>query len=492
MRRHVDLLGTGGQADVHSVQAVSPTHRASTVNEEMISHDGPGHRWLARQSSRGVKWQLERVRSLLDRLGNPQKSFVSVVVAGTNGKGSVTSMLAAMLHEAGVKVGHFTSPHFVETRERFRIANRCVTAEQLDEALVAVAEACDWQTDRPDHNKGETPITDEIKATPFEALTAAAMWAGRKHALQVEVLECGLGGRLDATNCADADVAVLTHVGRDHTQSLGETIAEIAAEKVAIGRDGRPMIVAQPSIAVAAAKRVGINPVFRKLATHVVVEKVRISADGMTTEGVLNGPMLGEPLHVNLSLAGAHQMENAALAVMAYVETAAVLRGKDIELPPPIEVVGALAGVTWPGRAEVISNKPLIVVDAAHNESGAAALVELLERRSKRWQVVLAMRNNRKPEAFIRALAPIAQTFWVPRMQSGALHDAQELAKVVDLAAPQAAVAVSSAERCLDHAKMECYAGGGVLVTGSIYGIGELLHRGLIDSPRLKKWLHGD
>lgn len=461
------------------------------MNEAMISHDGPGHRWLAQQSSSGVKWQLERVYGLLARLGNPQHVVPSVVVAGTNGKGSVTSMLAAMLREGGAKVGHFTSPHFVETRERVRIGGKCVSAERLDEALVAVAKACDWQTDRPDRQKGEAPITDEIRATPFEALTAAATWLFADEKLDIAVLECGLGGRLDATNCADADIAVLTHIGRDHTKSLGETIAEIAAEKVAIGRDGRPMIVAQPSIAFAAAKKVGIAPELRKLGSDVRVEKARISGDGMNTAGVLNGPMLGEPLHIDVSLAGEHQLENAALAVMAYVEARKLLADRGVQLPPPLEVVGALSSVAWPGRAEISSTQPLIVIDAAHNESGAAALTELLQRHSKRWQVILAMRNNRQPEAFIRALAPIAQTFWVPRLHSTAMHDAHHLAAAVDVAAPRAAVAVSSAQRCLEHAKMECKAGGGVVVTGSIYGIGELLQRGLITSPRLRRWLDG-
>ena len=203
------------------------------MNEAIISHRGPGHLWLAKQSSRGVKWQLDRVHALLARLGDPHRAFPSIVVAGTNGKGSVSAMAAALLHAGGAKVGHFTSPHLTETRERVRLGDRCVPAEALDEALSAVAGACDWQTDRPDRQKGEKPITDEIKATPFEALMAAASWLYRRENVDIAVLEAGLGGRLDATNCADADIAVLTHIGRDHTKSLGETIGEIAAEKVA-------------------------------------------------------------------------------------------------------------------------------------------------------------------------------------------------------------------------------------------------------------------
>lgn len=461
------------------------------MNEAIISHDGPGHRWLAQQSSRGVKWQLDRVYALLARLGDPQKAFASIAIAGTNGKGSVSSMLAGMLHEGGANVGHFTSPHFVETRERVRIGARCVTPEQLDEALVAVAQACDWQTDRPNRIEGDAPLTDEIKATPFEALTAAALWLFRRENVDVAVLECGLGGRLDATNCADPIISVITHISRDHTKSLGETVAEIAREKVAIGRDGRPMIVAQPEIVVSAARAVGISPRLLRLGDGLRVEQGRVAAGRMTTEGVLVGSLIGEPLHIEVALAGLHQLENAGLAVMAYCEAVPLLAARDVRLAPPVDVVHALGAVHWPGRAEVIADSPLTVLDAAHNESGAAALSELLRERGDRWHIVLSMRNNREPEDVIRALAPIAHTFWMPRMRSPAMHLAADLGRVADAVAPRAAVVVASAEKCLQHARLEAFAGVGVAVTGSIYGIGELLQRGLITSPRLARWLSG-
>jgi len=459
------------------------------MNEAIISHHGPGHLWLAKQSSRGTKWQLDRIYALLSRLGDPQAAFPSVVVAGTNGKGSVSSMLAAMLRAGGAKVGHFTSPHLTQTRERVRINGTCVAAERLDEALVAVAEACDWQTDRPDRKKGEKPITDEIKTTPFEALTAAATWLYREEGVDIAVLECGLGGRLDATNCCDADVAVITHIGRDHTKSLGDTIAKIAAEKVAIGRDGRPMIAAQPAIVAGALRKVGINPLLRKLGTDAVIKSARVAGGGLRTEGLIDGSRIGEPLHVDVSLAGEHQVENAALALLAYQEAREILAGKGVVLPEPLETAYALGEVDWPCRAEVVGEDPLMIVDAAHNESGANALVQLLQTRGRQWQVVLAMRNNRRAEDFVRALAPIAHTFWIPRMESKALHAASHLADTVNAVAPAAAVAVGPAERCMGFARRSSIKGSGVVVTGSIYGIGELLHRDLIRSARLEAWL---
>ena len=251
------------------------------------------------------------------------------------------------------------------------------------------------------------------------------------------------------------------------------------------------MIAAQPSIVVPAARGIGVNPRFLKLATDVKLKDVRVHGTRMTTEGVIDGPMIGEPLHVEVALPGEHQIENAALAVMAYVEARALLAERGLQLPPPVEVVHALGKVAWPCRAELIGDKPLTLVDAAHNGTGAAALCRLLAQRSSRWQVMLTMANNRNPEDVIRALAPVAQPFWIPRMESPRLHDARELAKVVDQCAPRASVALASADKCLDHARLEAFPGAGVAITGSIYGIGELLHRDVIRSPRLARWLNG-
>ncbi len=238
------------------------------MNEQMISHDGPGHLFLAGLSSKGVQYGLDRMVVLLEAMGQPQKACPTVLVAGTNGKGSVSSMLAAMLHSGGVRVGHFTSPHLVETRERMRIGDRCVSADELDAALCIVRDACAGIDGGAD-----------VATTPFEALTAAAMWLFRERSVDVAVLECGLGGRLDATNTADPIVSVVTSIAYDHTRTLGRSLAAIATEKAHVGRNGRPLIVAQPSIVVGAARRAGIHADFRKLGWDLKVSDV--SGDGL-------------------------------------------------------------------------------------------------------------------------------------------------------------------------------------------------------------------
>lgn len=452
------------------------------MNEQMISHDGPGHLFLAGLSSRGVVYGLDRVQRLLEAMGRPQDDVPTVLVAGTNGKGSVSAMLAAMLHKAGLRVGHFTSPHLVQTRERLRVGDRCVTAEALDVALCAVRDAC---ADLEVHQ-------GDVLTTPFEALTCAALHLLRARQVDVAVLECGLGGRLDATNTTDPIVSVVTQIAYDHTATLGNSLAAIATEKAHVGRRGRPLIVAQPSITVGAARRACIDVDFRKLGWDIKVEDLQGDGLQRPPSGTLTGPMLAEPLHVEVSLGGTWQVENAALAVMAYIEVARhrSAQGQG-ELPEPVHVVPALAEVPWPVRCEWIAEAPPVVLDGAHNIAGLTALAEMLAQRSKRWQVVLAIRNNRSAEPLIKALAPVTDCFWLPRMSADTLHLASHLAGVVHRHARAAGVAVGSKRACLQGALTESPPGAGVAVTGSLYGLGEWLQSGLLISPRLQRWLDG-
>ena len=444
------------------------------MNEQMISHDGPGHLFLAGLSSRGVTYGLERVQILLEAMGRPQDDVPTVLVAGTNGKGSVSSMLAAMLHRAGLRVGHFTSPHLVETRERLRVGDRCVSAAALD--------AC----------AGLDAGAEDVITTPFEALTCAALHLMRAQQVDIAVMECGLGGRLDATNTTDPMVSVVTQIAYDHTRTLGNSLAAIATEKAHVGRKGRPLIVAQPSITVGAARRAGIEADFRKFGWDLKVEDV--SGDGLERphSGTLVGPMLREPLHIEVSLGGTWQLDNAALAVMAYIEVARHRAAKGQgQLPEPVLVAPALAQVPWPVRCEWVSSDPPVVLDGAHNIAGLTALAAMLGQRSRRWQVLLAIRNNRSAEPLIQALAPMVDCFWLPRMDADTLHLAGHLAELVDRFAPAANVAVGSKADCLRGALSESAPGAGVAVTGSLYGLGEWLQSGLLTSPRLQRWLDG-
>ncbi len=440
------------------------------LNTELVSHDGPGHQWLASRSAAGIKLGLDRTHALLRRLGDPQHATPSVIVAGTNGKGSTSAMIAALLEQAGLRVGHFTSPHLVETRERFRLGGRCVAAEALDDALVAVRDAAG----------------DDLEVTPFEALSAAGFVLFRE--ADITVLEVGLGGRLDATNVTEPLVAVVTQIARDHTRVLGDTLAEIAREKVAVARPGRPLVVSQPAVTIGAARRLGLDCPVRKVGTDAVISDAKVGGKRLLTSGVLSGPGVGVPLHVEVALHGLHQLDNAAAAVLAYQEVRAAWPSP---LPEPVEVAWVLAELPWPARLEVVSTEPLVVLDGAHNPAGMRALANTLKSRSDRWHVLLSVRDNRDAEALVRELGPVAESFWLPRMVSERLQDAHALARVVDACASHANTAVGGAAACLREAKREAHRSAGVVLTGSLYGIGEWLGAGVIRSPRLERWVGG-
>ena len=449
------------------------------MNEALISHNGPGHLWLASLSARGVQLGLERMRALCARLGNPEASMRPVLIAGTNGKGSVTTMLAALLEAAGLRVGATISPHLVETRERVRIGGRCVSAQALDLALLQVRAAA--------------TAGGDLEPTPFEALTAAAFVLFAAAKLDVVVLEVGLGGRLDATNVVDPLVSVVTRIGHDHMHILGNSLADIAAEKVAVGRPGRPLVVSQAAVTLGALRRIGLSADVRKVGVDLRIEQPAVSAKTLRTSGILVGPAAGEPLHIEVGLGGVHQLENAAAAVLAYVALAEPLAAAGgPALPPPVEVAWALGEVPWPGRAEILHTQPMLVVDGAHNPEGFVALRDLLLARGKHWQVVLSTRDNRDPEEAIRTLAPLTDTFWLPRLEGTTLRQARDLAAIVEAIAPEISVAVGPPAACIRQALAEASPLGGVVVTGSLHALGEWFGSGMLESPRLRRWLDGD
>ncbi len=442
------------------------------MNEALVSHHGPGHLWLASLGQRGMALGLTRIEAVLERLDRPDQQMPCVVVAGTDGKGSTSAMLASLLREAGLRVGHYTSPHLVETRERVRVGATCVTADVLDTALARVQAAA-----------------QDLEPTPFEALTAAALVAFADAAVEIAVLEVGLGGRLDAVNATEPIVSVVTHLSHDHTAILGKTLQQIAWEKTAVARDGRILVAAQAVLVKNALRKHNLTPRLLLVGQHAQIAAGQLIGATWHQAGVLTGPVLPGPLELEIALPGAHQLENAALAILAYQGVAEAFELAGRALPGIDEVVAALAESDWPCRAEVIATDPTVVLDAAHNPAGIAALAALLAERGNRWQIVLAVRKDRVAADLVRALAPVAAGFWLPRMVGDTLLDAAELARVVDAVAPGAQVAVASASRCLAQARTEAIPGCGVAITGSEHALGEWLQAGVIVSPRLNQRL---
>jgi dihydrofolate synthase/folylpolyglutamate synthase len=388
------------------------------------------------------------MHKLTTALGLPQHRFASIHVVGTNGKSSVTRMTAALLEAHGLRAGACVSPHTDRWSQRTLIGGAEIEEAAWARAVEQVMRAAE----------GVNRTLQEGEAvTQFEAATAASFVALANARVEVAVIEAGLGGRLDATNTIPSKVTVLTSIGLDHTEWLGETELEIAAEKLAVLRDQTTLVLGEVSAEVA------------RLAEETVRERgaklIRAAADP--------GP------EVHLLAVGEFQRRNFALACAA----AEAFLGRPLD-PGRTTEVGSV--VTVPGRLEPIAERPPIYVDAAHNPAGAAALAESLPGLAGDRPVVacLAILADKDAEAMIRALAPVLDRAICTELPAAALEGhgrpgarsrpARELALLCDSVRLPAEV-VSDFDAALlraDGIAASTVVPGVVLVTGSHYAIG--------------------
>jgi len=410
--------------------------------------------FLERHYGRGIKPGLDRIRGLLDLLADPHRDYPIVHLAGTNGKTSTARLIAALVAAHGLTPGLFTSPHLHGVEERYEVGGEAMTRAQL---AVAVAEL------RPLVEMCEERSGDGI--TYFELTTALAFSWFAERVVDVAVVETGLGGRLDATNIADADVAVVTTIGLDHTEYLGGDPAGIAAEKVAILAEGSALVTGDLDEA--------LLPVVRRRVEETGSSWLRFGADFRVAEAA---PAVGGWLldvdgvfaayeDLALGVHGRHQTVNLATAIAA-VES---LFGRALDRDAVAE---AAAGVTMPGRMEVLAQDPILLLDGAHNPPGAAALAAALEEEfpGTRWSLVFGAMGDKDVPAMLRVLLPLADQVHataagseraLPASEVAALAAAGGAASVTPHPTVAAAVAVARAE------------GGPVLVTGSLYVVGE-------------------
>ena len=309
---------------------------------------------------KSAKLGLERITAVLEALGNPERSYRVVHVAGTNGKGSTCAMIDAGLRAANIRTGLFTSPHLIEPTERIQIDGIPVSRADFERAFNVV------------HETAESLDLD-CHPTYFETVTAMAFWLFREKGVETAVIEVGLGGRLDSTNVVHPVLTVITPIDFDHEAYLGHTIEAIAGEKAGILKPGIPAVFGRqrPEAAkVLEARAAELHvPV-----THFEDFEIRdliIDARGSRFSGIV------------CPLAGEHQVDNAVTAALA-------LRALGVS-------TGGIADARWPGRIEHVSPNPDIILDGAHNPAGARALAKYLERfyGSRRiWMIYAAMRDK--------------------------------------------------------------------------------------------------
>ena len=394
-----------------------------------------------------AKFGLERIRTVLEALGRPQDRCPFVHVAGTNGKGSTCAMIEAGLRADGRRTGLFTSPHLQEPTERIRICGRPVSAGRFTHAFDHVHEAV------------ERLLADDaidFHTTYFETVTAMALLIFAEEHLDIAVLEVGLGGRLDATNVVQPELCVITPVDFDHEAFLGKSIESIAAEKAGILKSGVPAVVSRQREEAARvigqrAEELGIAA---EWAGEYPVSGLEMDARGSTFH--LRG------MRIRCPLAGEHQVENAVTA-------AVVLERLGVS---PSRIEAGIAQAEWPGRLELVSQRPEIILDGAHNPAGARALAAYIERfyGDRRLRLIFGAMRDKSVDEISGILFPLAEEVIVtaPR-QARAL--APETMRTVAVH-PNLRIA-AHIEDALAMVREDASGGDAVFVTGSLFLVAE-------------------
>ncbi len=413
---------------------------------------------LASREFFGIKLGLEAIGALVAELGHPERTFLPVIVAGTNGKGSVTAMTARALRAAGLRVGRYTSPHLVHLRERFAIDDVAVGDAALDRALTEVFAAEDALLARG-------ALTGPT--TYFELTTAAALVIFRDAGVRVAVLEVGLGGRHDATNIVRAPFAAITSIGFDHMAQLGNTLDAIAAEKAGVIARGATVVsgVADPE-----AARV-IADTCRSQGARLVraTDEVQVEADEAGGETTLR---LRTPVReygpVRLALRGAHQVANAVVAVRLLEALEAHGVGGGAE-----PITAGLRDADWPGRLEVhrLAGGARLVLDGAHNPDGAEALARWLRSAEfAPFTLVTACMRDKDVHGLLAPLLPLARAVVTTAVALPRAVAADDLATVVRDLAPAMPVRAVAAPPAALAAALED--DPRVVVAGSLYLVG--------------------
>ena len=394
-----------------------------------------------------IKWDLARIETILDALGNPQQRGRFIHVAGTNGKGSTCAMLASALRVSGFRVGLYTSPHLVDARERIQIDGEQISEELWCEVFAEVHAASE-----------DLLARNLIEAHPsfFETMTAMAFLAFERAGVDVVVLETGLGGRLDATNVVTPEVAVITPIDFDHEAFLGSSIESIASEKAGIIKRDRPVVFAEQRAAafgILEHRALEMNaPVTLSSAWRVVDLRLEKFGSRFTLEAE-------ESIPIVCPLAGEHQVENTRTAVAALsvfgVSAAAIAQG--------------IAQAKWPGRVERIATDPDIILDGAHNPAGARALAAYIRQffADEPVRIVYGAMRDKAIDEVTDVLFPLAAEVILTAPDQPRAVNPDTLAEVVQHPKMRTAANLEEALKMTRANPMTTF------ITGSLFLVGE-------------------
>lgn len=414
--------------------------------------------WIHARLRLGIKPGLKRMEWMMERLGNPETKIKAVHIGGTNGKGSTVTFLRSILQEGGYTVGTFTSPYIEQFNERISVNGQPIHDKELLELANIIR-----------------PLADELEETElggpteFEVITAMSFYYFANSKVDIVLYEVGLGGRLDSTNILNPLASIITNIGLDHTNILGNSYEEIAFEKAGIIKASTPIFTA---VRLPEALKVIENqaenkhaPLFRLnheffIHSHAALAKgERFSIEnGVQTIGQLE-----------ISMIGKHQTENAALAVIAaqYLHR----QGSFVITEQAIRI--GLKNAYWPGRFEILSENPLVIIDGAHNDEGISTLVHTLSTRyaDRHIHIVFAALKDKKLDKMIAQLDKTANQISFVSFDFPRAAPAEDLLKISRL---QNKLAVDDWESYLAEEIQNIRANSMLVITGSLYFISEV------------------
>jgi len=419
---------------------------------------------LARWPENRIAPTLERISALVDMLGSPQLTYPTIHIGGTNGKTTTSRMVDSLLFEMGLRTGRFTSPHLESYLERICINGQPIDAKELIFSFNDISPYLDLMD-----TKFENPISF------FEAITALAFAAFAEHPIDVGVIEVGMGGQWDATNVVDADVSVIMPIGLDHMEYLGDTIGEIAKTKAGIIKEQGFVVLAQqePEAAIELLRRaaeVGADVAREGLEYSIDSRAIAVGGQLISITG-----LRGHYDEIFLPLHGKHQASNAAAALIA-VE--AFFGEQDLDIDA---VRAGFANVTSPGRCEIVHRDPTIILDAAHNPHGAAAIAETIQSEFTFDDVtgIVALMADKDALGILQALEPIMNQIIVTTnsaARSMSVKDLEALATQVfgvDRVFGQPTLTDAIDKAIKDSVRPLSDESLAILITGSVVTVGE-------------------
>ena len=417
--------------------------------------------YLYNLRSLGIKLGLSNTKKVMGILGEPQNSFRSVHIAGTNGKGSTASTIASILTESGFRVGLYTSPHLLNFTERIKINNNQITEDKV--------------LSLTSHIQDIIAGTD-LQLTFFEFATAIAFYYFASEKVDWAVVETGMGGRFDATNVILPDVSVITNIGLDHSEFLGSNLSDIAFEKAGIIKPETPVVTSAQ--APEAIKQISDIAEMRNSKLHLYGKDFKSVLLSMNAKHI-TFDYVGDTEFRNLSLplSGRHQLYNASMAV----RTCEILRREGVHIPD-ISLRNGLLKTAIEGRLERVSENPVIILDGAHNPGAADSIAESIKELfpDKKIIIIIGVMSDKDIEGILKPLMQIAESVVLTKPKGERAAPSEKLYEIAlkiqknnEDCRSSSIVKTNSVADALTYAKKECREKNIILVTGSFYTAGE-------------------